>query len=218
MGVLDKITQMRQSGMAEDEIISSLRQQGIPPKEINESLNQSQIKSAVAGEPLAPSIRDEVPPEPPQSQGRYSPQIQESFEQPPSEENEEYYPQESYPDQGGYGRYESDAGTGTGTFIEIAEQVFSEKIKDLEKQLESISEFKAITQVKLDHALERIKRIESGMDKLQLAILDKIGSYGKTLESIKKEMSMMQDSFGKALPGMATAQPNKTVRKILRKK
>ena len=75
--------------MAEDEIISSLRQQGIPPKEINESLNQSQIKSAVSGEPLDPSIRDTVPPEPPQSQGRYPPQIQESFEQPPSEENEE---------------------------------------------------------------------------------------------------------------------------------
>jgi len=207
MGALDKITQMRQSGMAEDEIISSLRQQGIPPKEINESLNQSQIKSAVAGEPLDPSIRDEVPPEPPQAQGRYSPQVQESFDQPP-QENEEYYSQENYPVAGSYGQYESGAGTGTGTFIEIAEQVFSEKIKDLENQLEATGEFKAITQVKLDHALERIKRIESGMDKLQLAILDKIGSYGKTLEGIKKEMAMMQDSFGKALPAMAPAQPN----------
>ena len=56
------------------------------------------------------------------------------------------------------------------------------------------------------------------MDKLQLAILNKIGSYGKTLESIKKEMSMMQDSFGKALPGMAMAQPKKMVRRILKKK
>ena len=166
---------------------------------------------------MDPSIRDEVPPEPPQSQGRYAPQVQE-FSEPPSEKNEEYYPQESYPDYGSYGQYESDVGTGTGTFIEIAEQVFSEKIKGMEKQLEGIGEFKGITQVKLDHALERIKRIESEMDKLQLAILDKIGSYGKTLESIKKEMSMMQDSFGKALPGMAMAQPKKMARRILKKK
>ena len=218
MGALDKITQMRQSGMAEDEIISSLKQQGISPQEINESLNQSQIKSAVAGETFDPSTRDEIPPEPSQNQEKYAPQIQESFDQTPSEKNEEYYPQESYPDDGGYGQYEANAGIGTSTFIEIAEQVFSEKIKNMEKQLEGMSEFKAITQVKLDHALERIKRIESGMDKLQLAILDKIGSYGKTLESIKKEMSMMQDSFGKALPRMAMIQPKKIVKRILRKK
>ena len=37
------------------------------------------------------------------------------------------------------------------------------------------------------------------MDKLQLAILDKVGSYGKNLDIVKKEMQMMQDSFGKVM-------------------
>jgi DNA anti-recombination protein RmuC len=52
-------------------------------------------------------------------------------------------------------------------------------------------------------ASERLKRIESTIDKLQLAILDKVGSYGKTLDSVKKEMSMMQDSFGKIVNKVA---------------
>ena len=32
---------------------------------------------------------------------------------------------------------------------------------------------------------------------MQIAILEKVGSYGQNLDSIKKEMSMMQDSFTK---------------------
>jgi len=42
-----------------------------------------------------------------------------------------------------------------------------------------------------------LKRMEKTIDKLQMAILEKVGSYGRGLESIKKEMIMMQDSFGK---------------------
>ena len=43
------------------------------------------------------------------------------------------------------------------------------------------------------------KRIENIIDKLQISILEKVGSYGKNLENTKKEMSMMQDSFRKVM-------------------
>ena len=46
-----------------------------------------------------------------------------------------------------------------------------------------------------------MKRIESIIDKLQSSILEKVGSYGSNLDSIKKEMSMMQDSFGRIAEG-----------------
>jgi len=49
-----------------------------------------------------------------------------------------------------------------------------------------------------------------------MAILQKVGSYGNTLQSIRKEMSMMQDSFGK----MASSTVQRHVRHnpVLKKK
>ena len=83
------------------------------------------------------------------------------------------------------------------TMIEIAEQVFFEKIKSIQKQVEDFSEFKTLSQVKMDNISDRLKRIELNIDRLQAEILNKVGSYGRGIESVKKEMEMMQDSFGK---------------------
>ena len=81
--------------------------------------------------------------------------------------------------------------------MEIADQIFSEKIKKIQKQLDATSEAAIVLQTKTENISERLKKIESIIDKLQIAILEKVGSYGQNLESIKKEMSMMQDSFSK---------------------
>jgi hypothetical protein len=51
----------------------------------------------------------------------------------------------------------------------------------------------------MENISDRLKKIETIIDKLQIAILEKVGSYGKNLEGIKKEMSMMQDSFSKMI-------------------
>ena len=88
--------------------------------------------------------------------------------------------------------------------IEISEQVFTEKIKKIEKQIDKMNDTQAVLQTQTEYATERLKRIESIMDKLQVAILERIGSYGKNLESIKKEMEMIEDSFTKIVPGAKT--------------
>jgi len=41
------------------------------------------------------------------------------------------------------------------------------------------------------------------IETLQIKILEKIGSYGQSIESVKKEMNMMQDSFAKMVPDIA---------------
>lgn len=89
------------------------------------------------------------------------------------------------------------------SMIEIAEQVFSEKVKSMQKDLDGFDEFKTITEAKVENVSERLKRIESAIDRLQSAILDRIGSYGSGLDSVKKEMAMMQDSFGKVVNTLA---------------
>jgi len=55
----------------------------------------------------------------------------------------------------------------------------------------------------MHNLLERIKSIEKIIDNLQISILKKVGSYGGNLESIKNEMSMMQDSFRKMVNPIA---------------
>ena len=84
--------------------------------------------------------------------------------------------------------------------MDIAEQVFIEKIKKIEKQINKMKDTQTILQTQVEHSTERLKRIESIMDKLQTAILEKIGSYGSNLESIKKEMTMIENSFSKIIP------------------
>ena len=203
MGALDQITQMKGQGLSESEIVAKLQEQGISPKEINEALGQSQIKSAVADETAIPSPGQEVSMQQdtagyaqPEGYADYGQQVESPIQ-------EEYYPQNAYDGygEGDYGAY--DSGGNTDAFIEVAEQVFAEKMKPIQKQLDDLNEFKALAKINLDHNSERIKRIEQTMDKLQMAILDRVGAYGKSLEGIKKEMTMMQDSFGKMIKPIA---------------
>ena len=232
MGALEQIGEMKNQGISENEIISKLQQQGISPKEINDALNQSQIKQAVGnppqgnqGEGMETSVMDQ---DPPQSISNQPLQQQASTEttqndyppkkgQIPTENynyqnefppQEEYYPQEapqgSYED---YNEYEGGGGTSTDTLMEIAEQVFTEKIKKTQKKVEELNELKSIAQIKIDNLTDRVKRMEKIIDKLQLEILNKVGSYGGDLSSIKKEMSMMQDSFGKMVSNPVNIHP-----------
>jgi len=221
MGVLDQIKQMQNQGISDDEIVTRLHEQGVSPKEINDALNQSQIKRAVADERYGSSGQN--PPSPDQqSQENYFPQTQETPEYSGQEnypQQQEYIqPQEGY-QQEGYG-YQT-GGSDTDTIIEIAEQVFSEKIKKIQKQVDITNEFRTLAQNKIDNLSERLKKIESMIDKLQMTILGEIGSYGDNLESIKKEMSMMQDSFGKvvnqAVRGYKPSETTSTKKKISKK-
>lgn len=227
MGVLDQITQMRNQGTPDEEIIQKLQEQGVSPKSINDALSQAEIKQAVGGNEN-PGDEDglESPPAPEASQIMYTPKTQEESEQdfyspqPPQQQNyspssQENYPQEYYPQQGFQGGFDQGysqggAGFDTSTIIEISEQVFSEKVQKIQKKLDELNEFKTISEAKITHFDERLKRIESMIDKLQIAILEKIGEYGKNLEKTKKEISMVQDSFGKMANKISDHAPHKT--------
>ena len=69
--------------------------------------------------------------------------------------------------------------------------------------MDDLTEISTLVQSKIENFSDRLKRIESTIDNLQTSVLDKIGSYGSNLDSIKKEMSMMQDSFGKVVNAAA---------------
>ena len=79
----------------------------------------------------------------------------------------------------------------------------------LQRHLEDLNEFKTLTQSKVENISERLKRIETSIDRLQAEILEKVGSYGRGFDSIQKEMSMMQDSFGKVVGNLADRAEHK---------
>ena len=226
MGVLDQITKMKKQGISDNEIYASLSQQGISPREIDDAFKQAQIKNAVSstddmGEEMQSSIMPEgempIPVEEPYQPQTYQPQPAQppqtyqprTYEEQPTQE--EYQPQEQqYYTQGGES-YAPSAGMDTDTIIEIADQLFSEKIKKIQKQVDSFSEVDTLLQTKLENVSERLKKIEAIIDKLQIAILEKVGSYGQNLESVKKEMSMMQDSFSKMVSPQRQTETKKQI-------
>lgn len=218
MAILDQITQMKKDGLSDQDIISNLQSQGINPGEIMGALDKAKIKEAVAGEDGAPPEAPE--PYTPQSAGQenYAPQTQEmpyNTQQGQMDAPQEYAPQEGYEEQ----NYSS-GNTDSGTMIEIAEQVFEEKSNKITKELDSFKEFSTLAGSKITNFEDRIKRMEKIIDNLQIKILEKIGSYGQGINSIKKEMSMMEDSFTKMVPELAKKQTSKKVtkKKVSKKK
>lgn len=208
MGILEEVASMSNQGVSDEEIIRNLQEKGISPKEIKDAFNQLKIKNAVSdyeesGKNLFAQTESDVPKF--QEQEAYSPPGQ-SYS----------YPQQEYAPQESYGNYPSAGGVDANTIIEISEQVFSEKIKALQKELDSFNEFKSLNQIRIENLNERLKRIEIVFDKLQITILEKIGSYGQNLEFIKKEMNMMQDSFSKIVEPMVDKAEKKQERKTSR--
>lgn len=194
MGILEQVTQLKNQGITDEQIITELQQQGISPREINDALSQSQVKNAVAGQDMEAPM-----PQYDQQSNPYTPQTQEYSEQQTYDQYapQNYQPQqEAYYPQAGYDQ-SAQTTTDTDTIIEVANQVFIEKIKKIENKVNELNEFKTLTKSKVDNIDARLTKIETTISQLQSAIIQKVGAYGENLSNIKKEMNMMQDSFRK---------------------
>jgi len=213
MGVLEQVTNLKNQGYSEQDIVDNLSQQGISPKEITDAINQAKIKSAVSN-PGGPGTT-EAPPTPETTAGTeggyYTPQTQETGADYSAAAPTEYY------EEGAYAPAATSAGVDSDTIIEIANQVFAEKIRKTEKRLEELEELKTIVKVKVDSIDERLKRIEKMIDSLQVQILEKVGSYGRELQSTKKEVSMLEDTLGKTIKAKAESHVSKPKKSSRRK-
>lgn len=223
MGVLEQVTKLKKQGMGDEQIVSNLSQQGVSPREILDALKQSQIKEAVSNygqmdEDMQPSVipgGEGAIPQPESAQQQYyqEPQNPQGYAQQqyaPQEQQQQYYQQGEYEQQ----PYSEAGGISADMVMEVADQVFAEKIKKVQKKLDDASEIAILLQSRTENLTERLKRIEGIIDKLQVAILEKVGSYGQNLESVKKEMSMMQESFSKVLSHKESKKMAKELKEI----
>lgn len=193
---LIQIQEMRQQGMSESDIIMNLKQQNYNPLEITQALEQSKIKSAVSSEEMQPSLLVQETAEQEQTQ-EYTPQEyappqyqpQPTYQQPQFSQE---YPQE-------YPQYQAQSQPSSEMFSEIAEQIAEEKMNLLKRNLGNVEELKIMLSRKVENIDDRLKKIETTIDKIQEAIIGKVGGYGRHIEDIKEEMKMMQDTFSKSI-------------------
>jgi hypothetical protein len=204
MGLLEEVQRMRQTGMQDDQIILKLQEQGNPYRAISEAMSQSKIKQAVE-EPEIP-----LPPMPSDSQMPQQEYQQENMQemQPsmPTQQESQNQQQEYFsgytPEaqtQGYQQNYETGGGLSSDTIMEISEQIVSEKLSDVRKKLEKISNFKTELETKTEAIEDRLKRIEKIIDTLQASVLRKVGDYVTNVEDIKTELIETQKTFAKVL-------------------
>lgn len=209
MGAIEDIKKMRQSGMADSDIMMNMRQRGVSDAEINNVMSQSQIKSVVSGnseqideghggEPISQSVTQEYSTNLPQGYEGMQPSMVSSEQQEYSPSVAQDYSQDyntSYPSMD-YGQYQPyQEGLNSEMVGEIAEQVAEEKLSLIRDKLESTIDFRNFAETKMVNLDERLARIEKILDKMQLAVLQKVGEYVNDVKDIKKELVETQKSF-----------------------
>jgi hypothetical protein len=110
----------------------------------------------------------------------------------------------SYPEYAPYQypQYAPQPAISTDTLTEISEQVVTEKLAPLRKEIEKIIDLKTSLESKMEFLDERLKRMEKIIDRLQLSILQKVGDYMTNIEDIKKELIETQKSFKSLVPSL----------------
>lgn len=200
MELIDTIIQLQRSGMTNEQIILTLQSQGYSPKDINESINQAQIKDAFNQTGQGESAEVQIP-SPEYQQGYPQQQYQQDYSQTDQSNYSDNYP--NYYQDVSSGEYQQDYNQqpsyDTETITEIAEQVISERFKEFNQRNGDISLFKNTMQDKVNDIDARLKRIESTIDKLQQAIIQKIGEFGENTISIKRDVANLHDTTSKLM-------------------
>jgi hypothetical protein len=140
----------------------------------------------------------------PESYNQYGEQYAQEYAEPQSQDEnsqipqyqENYYTQtpQAYQEQA----YYSPPGTSNSeTISEIAEQIVSEKFSEFKKETGDIALFQSRIQDKVADIEERLKRIETTIDKLQHAIIGKIGEFGENNALVHRDLDNLHNTMSK---------------------
>lgn len=218
MSDADISTQLQNEGVSPTEINDSLNQakiknavsppentapKQIPPQEMRESImpkiseeqdTETQLQ-ATNDQPMT----QEIPAQPTTAPQTSTPEIY-----PPQGQAQEIQPQDNYYQETPQAYSQQDyyvpqTGMDTDTISEIAEQVTTEKLNEYKKKIGDIASFKNTIQNKVDDIDDRLKRIESTIDKLQQAIIGKIGEFGEGNAIIHKDLDNLHGTVAKLM-------------------
>ncbi len=197
MNALDRLLQLQKQGLNEQGIINMLQQEGFPMKDINDSLNQANIKNAISQEPemTENSYQETMQPA---NNNYQTPQndIAGDYSQPAA------YPEQSYaqyPDNSAQQGYGGGYYSGTETMTDIAEQVVLKKTHELQKKIDELTQTRNQFQRELDNLKENVRKIESGLDTIQRAIIGKIGEFGESTKVVQRDLENIHGTMSKMM-------------------
>ncbi len=83
---------------------------------------------------------------------------------------------------------------------EIAEAIIDEKWGELVKNINKIIEWKNATEARINSLDQAFKDLKHEFDKLQTAVVGKVGEYDKNILEVGAEIKAMEKVFQKVLP------------------
>ncbi len=203
----DKVLEMKERGMSNNDIAQNLTQQGFKSQEIFDAINQANIKSGIEAPPppgippgnMQPSvlsspeqpITTEIPeaPEP----GQEAP-ITISVEEPiirtttQRQEQPQYMPTQMF----------------TSDNEALIESVIDERWQDLIGKVGDISIWKERMKDDIESVKQELLRLESRFDNLQKALLEEVGKYSKGISDVGSEIKALDKVMQKILLPLTT--------------
>ena len=221
-------TQLQNEGIAPTEINDSLNQAKIKnaispsetatpeqtaPQEMQASIMPQNSEQPAPNPPSStpnaqspqPNPQSQTPNTPPVLQAPspeiYPSQTPTTDDQQPTTDNlpQDNYYQEAPQTYSQQDYYAPQSGTDTETISEIAEQVTTEKLNEYKKKVGDISSFKNTINDKVNDIDDRLKRIENTIDKLQQAIIGKIGEFGESNTMVHKDLDNLHGTVAKLM-------------------
>jgi len=190
---VNRVVQMQQQGMSDNDIITALKNEGVSPKDISDSLAQARIKMAVSQEEPSTEYAQQAQYAPqeqqyaPQDQGQYAPQ---------QYAEQQYTPQEQ---QYAQPQYAEQSSMSIETITEIIDRIIAEKLKEINQKIKPVVDFKNKAEEDITDLKERVKRIESMMDALQKAVIGKVGEFGQSTSMIHQDLENLHGTVSKLM-------------------
>jgi uncharacterized protein (DUF433 family) len=191
----ERVIQMRQQGIPDNQIIDSLQKEGYNSTQIYDAISQAEIKATIEAPPgTEVEVSFQGGPAGAQQQMPYPepmPQYQEPMQQrgmPP--------PPEPIPSPASY----NPSGSKREEFEEIAESIIDEKWEELIKDLDKIISWKEETDARILKIEQQVNELKDRFDELHKGILAKIGDYDKNIRNVGANLQSMESVFKKILP------------------
>lgn len=175
----DKILDMRNRGMSDNQIVQQMQREGYSSESIFNALSQADLRGSNSAGAIPPPMPEMDVPDAPQFR-----QPQNSYQSSPAQSE----PQN-----------ESNA-IDEDRIEEIAESIIDEKWDEIVKSVNKIIDWKNDMDAKISEIEEKALHLQDNFDKLHRAVIGKIDDYDKTLMNVGAEIKAMNEIFQKILP------------------
>jgi len=177
--LIDRITQSRNQGVSNPQIIHDLEKEGYSQTDIFDAMNQKQL----GGNTM-----------PNQNQNPGMPPMPGAPPGPPANDmnTQQIDPMNSMNSM--------DPGMMGSTNEELIETIIEEKWNEIIKQINKIITWKNRTEEKVVRLEEQFKSLKDQFDELHRAVIGKIGEYDKNILNVGAEVKAMEKVFSNVLP------------------